>query len=234
MALLSELEPSIEWLYPGVGEAAVARCGKPFPASAKAMIDSADTTLFGSTSGSSSAALFYLRWGKQTFANVRPCVYYPGCASPLANPEGIDFVIIRENLEDLYVRTEGDLQALAPLNLKSSTGGQLLHEMGAGRFAIKVMTEAGCDRFIRFAFELASKRANKNKVAVTQKHNMLSHSDGLFKETAERIALEYPDITFECFIVDDFACRMLTHPQALDVVVMPNLTVTSCQTPPQA
>ena len=52
---------------------------------------------------------------------------------------------------------------------------------------------------------------------------MLAYSDGLFKEVAERVAGDYPDIEFETFIVDDFACRLLTEPQRLDVVVMPNL-----------
>ena len=51
----------------------------------------------------------YLRWGKQTFANCRPCRFVPGYRSPLAKPEGIDFVIVRENLEDLYLGVEGDV-----------------------------------------------------------------------------------------------------------------------------
>jgi len=52
---------------------------------------------------------------------------------------------------------------------------------------------------------------------------MLSVSDGLFLEIGQSIAQEYPDIEFEHFIVDDFLCRMISNPHALDVVVMPNL-----------
>jgi isocitrate/isopropylmalate dehydrogenase len=48
-------------------------------------------------------------------------------------------------------------------------------------------------------------------------------ADGLFLEIGKAIAEEYPDIEFEHFIVDDFLCRMITNPHALDVVVMPNL-----------
>src|SRR5258707_6545435 len=85
-------------------------------AAARKAIDASDTTLFGSTSGKTTA-ITYLRWGKQTFANVRPARYSKGFHSPLAKPEGIDFVIVRENLADLYLRLEGPLQSLAPLTL---------------------------------------------------------------------------------------------------------------------
>ena len=160
--LLTDMRLGIEWLYPEIGEQAEARYGVLMPDESKALIDSADTTLFGATSGKSTAALFYLRWGKQTFANVRPCVHLPGCASPLAKPDGIDFAIVRENLEDLYVRAEGDLCDLTPLALRSGTSGKLLHEIGAGRFAIKAITEAGSERVVRFAFELARQRDGKS------------------------------------------------------------------------
>ena len=82
IALLDSLNIGLEWVYPEVGEAAEARSGSIFPDDARAAIDNADTTFFGSTSGKSGAALMYLRWGKETFANVRPCRYLPGCASP--------------------------------------------------------------------------------------------------------------------------------------------------------
>ena len=85
---------------------------------AVAAIDQSDSSLFGSTSGKTTA-INYLRWGKQTYANVRPCRYMKGFKSPLANPDGIDFVIVRENLEDLYLGLEGPMSALAPLHLHS-------------------------------------------------------------------------------------------------------------------
>ena len=69
-----------------------------------------DSTLFGSTNGRTNA-IVYLRWGKQTYANLRPCRYMKGFRSPLAHPDGIDYVIVRENLEDLYLGLEGPLEA---------------------------------------------------------------------------------------------------------------------------
>ena len=220
--LLDSLNIGLEWTYPEVGEAAEERTGSAFPAAAKAMIDRADSTFFGSTSGKTGVALNYLRWGKETYANVRPCRYLPGCASPLAKPDGIDFVIVRENLEDLYVGVEGPLEDLAPLNLTGRTIRKPVHEVGEGRYAIKAITREGTERVVRFAFELARKRDGKRKLTCATKHNMLRGTDGFFLEVAGDLAADYPDVAFESFIIDDFACRMIREPQKYDVVVMPN------------
>src|SRR5262245_9959840 len=143
--LVNRLGVAIEWIFPSIPES-------------RAEIDRSDTTLFGSTSGPSAPALFYLRWGRGTYANVRPTRWLPGFRSPLARPEGIDFAIVRENLEDLYVRAEGDIAALAPLGLSSRAFGRPVHELGPGRFALKLISDAGSERVLRFGFELARKR----------------------------------------------------------------------------
>ena len=222
VALLDSLNIGLEWKYPEVGETAEEKTGSPFPAAAKHLIDTADATLFGATSGKSGAALSYLRWGKETYANVRPCKHLPGCASPLANPQGIDFVIVRENLEDLYVGVEGALEDLAPLHLTGRTTRKPVHELGSGRFAVKAITREATARVVRFAFDLAAKRDGARTVTCATKHNMLRSTDGLFLEVASEVAEDYPRIAFESFIVDDFACRMIREPQRFDVVVMPN------------
>ncbi len=221
--LISSLDVAIEWLYPEVGEKAIQSSGTAFPDATRAMIDAADTTFFGATSGSSTAALFYLRWGKQTYANVRPCRYLQGAITPLNNSAGIDFVIVRENLEDLYMGLEGSLDELAPLELTSRTARKPVSELDAGRYAIKVITEAATRRVIEFAFELARRRNGRKKVTCSSKYNMLPGTDGYFRDIAAEIAGNYPDIEFDSFIIDDFACRMITHPHSFDVVVMPNL-----------
>jgi len=223
VALLEKLQLPIEFVYPMVGDAALSEHGARFPDASKAQVDEADATFFGSTSGQSTEALFYLRWGKQTYANVRPCQFRPGYRSPMANPDNIDFVVVRENLEDLYLGLEGNLEDLAFLNLYSKHAKESVKDMGLGRYAIKVITESGSERVIRFAFELARKRGGQRKVTLTSKYNMLAKADGYFRDIGYAIAKEYPDIRFETFIVDDFLCRMITNPCALDVVVMPNL-----------
>ncbi len=226
LALIDRLALDIEWVRPPVGEEGMTRHGSLFPDEARRAIDASDATLFGATSGKSAPALFYLRWGKGTYANVRPARWFRGCRSPLLHPEGIDFVIVRENLEDLYVGVEGDLEALRPLGLTSLMAGGPVADMGPGRFALKVITEAGSERVARFAFELARRRraqGRPGKVTCASKYNMLPRSDGLFRDVAARVAASYPDIAFETFIVDDFARRLVAAPHALDVVVLPNL-----------
>ena len=216
VTLLDRLGLGIEWLRPPVDDDGSA---------ARRAIDSADATLFGSTSGPSARALFYLRWGKATYANVRPCRWRPGYRSPLVRPDGIDLVIVRENLEDLYVGVEGELASLPPA-LQSPMFGRPVAELCPGRFALKVITDAGTERVGLFAFELARRRkagGRPGKVTCGTKHNMLPRSDGLFREVAARVAARYPDIAFEVFIVDDLAHRLVVRPHDLDVVVLPNL-----------
>jgi isocitrate/isopropylmalate dehydrogenase len=194
-------------------------------AAARKAIDASDATLFGSTSGKTTA-ITYLRWGKQTFANVRPVRYSKGFGSPLKNPDGIDFVIVRENLEDLYLGLEGPLEALAPLKLTSRILRAPLNTSERGVYAIKVITERATRQVAEFSCQLAVKRkraGGKGKLTCTSKYNMLRESDGLFRRIVEETAAKYPEIKYEQFIVDDFARRLVQSPHDLDVVVAPNL-----------
>jgi isocitrate/isopropylmalate dehydrogenase len=211
VALLERLALPIEWVRPDVDDHEATRRA----------IDASDATLFGAASGRSGAALLYLRWGKRTYANVRPTRWLPGFRSPLAQPAGVDLVIVRENLEDLYVGVEGDIEELRPLGRTSWLSRQAVADLGAGRYALKVITEAGSERVIRFAFELARRR--RRKLTCSAKYNMLPTTDGLFRDVAVRLAASYPDVAFETFIVDDLARRLVQGPQDLDVVVLPNL-----------
>ncbi len=224
--LLKRLALDIEWSHPPVGEAGLAAHGETFPAEARRAIDASDATLFGATSGKSARAILYLRWGRTTYANVRPARWRPGYRSPLSRPEDVDFVIVRENLEDLYVGAEGSIEQLAPLGIESRTWRRPVAELAPGRFALKVISEAGSERVIRFAFELARSRkrvGRPGRVTCSSKYNMLPQTDGLFREVGQRVALAYPDVEFETLIVDDLAHRMVLRPQAFDVIVLPNL-----------
>jgi isocitrate/isopropylmalate dehydrogenase len=194
-------------------------------AAARKAIDSSDTTLFGSTSGKTTS-IVYLRWGKQTYANVRPAKWSSGYRSPMAHPEGIDYVIVRENLEDLYLGLEGPLRDLAPLKPTSRILRGPLKTDEKGVYAIKVITERNTRRVADFACKLALKRkraGGKGKLTCTSKYNMLREADEFFRQVVEETAAKYPDIKYEQFIVDDFARRIVASPHELDVVVMPNL-----------
>lgn len=226
LALLEGLGLPIEFHTPPVGRAGVEAFGDPFPDEARQSIDDSDATLFGATSGLSVRAILYLRWGKNTFANVRPARWQPGYRSPLAKPEGIDLVIVRENLEDLYLGIEGEIEELETLALRSRTSGRPVADYAPGCFALKVISEAGSERVIRFAFELARKRKTSGRpgrVTCSSKYNMLPRSDGLFREIALSVAKDFSDIELQTFIVDDLAQRLVTKPHDLDVVVLPNL-----------
>lgn len=209
------------------GEEGIERYGSrtAFDQALREAIDHSDTTLFGSTNGTT-GGIGYLRWGKQTFANVRPAHWRPGFRSPLKNPEGIDLVIVRENLEDLYMGVEGDLAMLSALPLISRMTHKPLDTTPTGKFAIKVITEEASRRVAHFACELArtrKARGGKGKVTCTSKYNMLRDSDGLFRSVVEATVKDYPDLRYEQYIVDDFARRMVASPSEFDVVVMPNL-----------
>jgi len=226
VSLIDKFGLNIEWVYPLVGHEALEKYDTAFPEETRRAIDGSDSTLFGASSGISFEALFYLRWGKSTYANVRPVKWIPGYKSPLNRPENIDFVIVRENLEDLYAGIEGNIEDLNAVPLKSFTEGRALSEMAPGRFALKVITEKRTKKIVEFAFDLARRRKTEGlpgKVTCSSKYNMLFYSDGLFKEVAQNVASSYTDIEFETFIIDDLAHRMVKSPQDLDVVVIPNL-----------
>ncbi len=224
--LVDRLQVEIEWVRPPVGETALARGLAAFPDEARAAIDESDATLFGATSGKSVPALLYLRWGRDTYANVRPSRFFPGCQSPLREPEGLDLVIVRENIEDLYIAAEGDVADLAPLGLTSRFSGKPVVEFQPGKYAIKVITEKGTERVARHAFELAQRRKKQGhpgRLTCTSKYNVLSQTDGLFRDVTERVAADYPDVAFDTLIVDDFAHKLVKHSKAFDVIVIPNL-----------
>ncbi|HEY2664136.1 MAG TPA: isocitrate/isopropylmalate family dehydrogenase [Candidatus Binataceae bacterium] len=191
----------------------------------RAAVDASDTTLFGSTSGKT-GGIAYLRWFKETYANVRPARYAKGFRSPLARPQGIDFVIVRENLEDLYVGAEGPLSDLAPLKLINRNIRVPIDTSQNGKYAIKVITERNSRRVAQFACKLALQRkadGHPGKLTCACKYNMLRDSDGLFRRIVEETVASHPGLVYEQFIVDDFARRLVQNPHDLDVVVMPNL-----------
>ncbi len=181
-------------------------------------IDAADGVLFGSTNGTT-GGVTYMRWGKRTFANVRPIRWRPGYRSPLADPSGIDYVIVRENLEDAYIGIMGDVEEIRRAGL-AGPRARLAYE-GEGRYAVKIITRQGTENVARFSLDLARKR--RGKLTVSAKTNMLPKTDRYFCEIVAEVAQDYPDVEFEQFIIDDMAHRLVLRPHGLDVVLLPNL-----------
>ena len=215
----------IDFIFPLSGEEAIQKIGNGFPPEAREAIDTADCTLFGSESGPSRGALAYLRWGKKTYANLRPIKWQKGIKSPLKNPEGIDFVIVRENLEGLYPGREGDIAQLKSLQLTDWMTGDAVDTSKKGKFAVRIITEENTQNIAEAACQLALKRkekGGKGKVTVACKHNVLIQSDGLFRQIVKETVGTHSELTYHDVIIDNFAQQIIINPKQFDVVVMPN------------
>ncbi len=136
------------------------------------------------------------------YANIRPCIAYdPFVATKHA---GMDVVVVRENEEDLY------------------TGVEYRHTLDQTYVAYKIISRAGCERIIDYAFRYALANGRKKVTAFT-KDNILKLTDGLFHQIFDEIAAFYPEIEKEHWIIDIGAAKLADTPEAFDVIVMPNL-----------
>jgi isocitrate/isopropylmalate dehydrogenase len=225
--ILKEAGIKLDIQTPPCGEAVVDDFGTAFPDEARAACESADAILFGATGDASIIIMAYLRYMLKTYANVRPMKYLPGFDSPLADPAGIDFVVVRENLEGMYPGREGDIADLAKaLPDYRDLLGKRFADFGEGKFAIRIISKEGCDRIARFSCELARKRkrlGRPGKITFVHKVNMLRESCGLFKRRVEEIVKEYPELAYEHFHVDDAARRLVRFPRQMDVIVTSNM-----------
>ncbi len=154
--------------------------------------------------------LLPIRRGFDQYANVRPAVLFKGVASPLAgrNAGDIDMVVVRENTEGEYAQIGGFLYHQMPEEVAVQTS---------------VFTRHGCERIIRYAFELARKRNKKRRVASITKSNAQGFSMVLWDRTFQAVAAEFPDIATESLLVDAAAMNFVRRPQTFDVVVASNL-----------
>lgn len=115
----------------------------------------------------------------------------------------MDVVIVRENEEDLYAGIEH----------------QQTDEVVQ---CLKLISRPGCEKIVRYAFEYA-KQYGRKKVTCFTKDNIMKQTDGLFHQVFDEIAVEYPDIENEHWIIDIGAAKMADTPEVFDVIVMPNL-----------
>ncbi|HMC52849.1 MAG TPA: isocitrate/isopropylmalate family dehydrogenase [Acidimicrobiales bacterium] len=234
LEILDAMDLPVDWAVLPDGDSLARKLSRPERDQLiRETVDSSDAALFGATSGKT-GGVWYLRWGKDAYANVRPVRWRTGVPSPLREPAGIDYVIVRENLEDFYVGVEGDLSTLRASGLDLRPYGGLLDisprygpaTAADGRFALKVLTKENTERVAHFACRLAMERRRRGypgKLTCSCKYNVLAQSDGFFRRTVAAVAAEYPGLAYEEFIVDDFARRLVASPHELDVVLLPNL-----------
>jgi tartrate dehydrogenase/decarboxylase / D-malate dehydrogenase len=145
------------------------------------------------------------------WANVRPVRFLPGVRSPLrkADDTSLDWVVVRENSEGEYV----------------GMGGRNFRGRGpGGEIAVQsaLFTEVGCERIMRFAFDLARTRARR-KVSSVTKSNAQQYGMVLWDEVFARVAGDYPDVETESVLVDAMSAKFVLHPEDLSVVVASNL-----------
>ncbi len=156
--------------------------------------------------------LLSLRFALDQYVNLRPVTLYPGVETPLAGkgPEDIDFVVIRENTEDMYCGIGGFLKKGTPDEVASQTA---------------IYTRKGCERIIRYAFEYTRKRNNPQgkRLTLVGKTNVLTYGHDLLWRTYQDVAKDYPDVEADYNHIDAACMWFVKNPEYYDVVVTTNM-----------
>lgn len=222
--LLHLLAPDIHFVEAISGREALSQYGEAFPEATRSAIDNADCTLFGASGGPSRPVLWYLRWGKQTSVNIRPVRWRPGYRSPMLHPELIDYVIVRDNLEGMYPPREGDLAELSALQ-SSSSWWQAPPVEKRGAYAVRISTDEQMQQVAQAACELALERQAAGYpgcVTLGAKYSILPRTDGRFRSIVAEAVRAHPTLSYQEYLIDDLARRMVAEPETLDVIVLTN------------
>ena len=147
--------------------------------------------------------------GFDQYANVRPTRILPGIDGPLkrCGPDDLNWVIVRENSEGEYSGVGGRVHQGHPIEAATD---------------VSMMTRAGVERIMRFAFKLAQSRPRKLLTVIT-KSNAQRHAMVMWDEIALQVAKEFPDVAWDKELVDAATARMVNRPASLDTLVATNL-----------
>lgn len=138
----------------------------------------------------------------ETYGNIRPVREFPGVTTPFSG-RGLDFVVVRENVEDLYAGIE---------HMQTPGVAQCL----------KLISRKGCEKVIRLGFALA-KAEGRPKVHCATKANIMKMTEGFMKRTFEEIAREFPEIEAEHIIIDNCAHQLVKKPEQFGVIITTNM-----------
>jgi homoisocitrate dehydrogenase len=183
------------------------RTGTALPAATLSVLRACDGAIFGAVSSPSqrvegySSPIIAMRKALGLYANLRPAKSAPVSGSQ----QGVDLLIVRENTECLYVKQER------------------LEDDGDTAVAQRVITRQASQRIARMACKQALARNKYCLLTIVHKANVLSVTDGLFREAALETARAYPQVAVEEQLVDSMIYRLIRNPQRYDVVVAPNL-----------
>src|ERR1700757_2162385 len=153
--------------------------------------------------------LLGMRFKMDLYANVRPVRLLDASLCPLKNttPEDVNFTVIRENTEGVYMDMGG--------HFKLGTQDEVSTQED-------INTRKGVERIIRFAFDYA--RANsRKKILMSDKSNVMTYAGGLWQRVFKHVAKDYPDIQTQHMYVDALCLQMMREPRSLDVIVTNNM-----------
>lgn len=154
--------------------------------------------------------LLKIRFTLDQYINLRPVKLYPGVDTPLKDkgPEHIDFIVVRENTEGLYVGSGGFLRKGTP------------HEVAIQE---SINTRRGVERCIRYAYQLCQRRNQARKLTLCAKTNVLTYAHDLWQRVFDEVSSEYPEITTDYAHVDALCMWMIKNPEWFDVIVTDNM-----------
>ncbi len=195
--VLDKLDVEFNYTHAIAGDKCKEDTGVALPDETIQIAKDSDAVLFGAAGETAADVIVRLRHELSTFVNLRPV--------KSLQPEkygDIDFMIVRENTEDLYIGDE--------------------EETPEGAIARKKITKAASDKISEYAFQYA-KNTGRKKVTAVHKANVLKISDGLFKKCFYEVAEKYPEIESNDFYVDATAMYLITNPLDFEVIVTSNL-----------
>ncbi len=195
---------AFDWHKHNAGADAFEKTGEYIP---KALYDSIEQNRVGlkgpvttPIGGGFASINVTLRKKFELFANFRPVKNLPGLKTRYP---GLDLIIVRENMEDLYAGLE--------------------HEVVPGVVqAFKIITEKGSTRVAKFAFEYARKQGRK-KIHAIHKANIMKLSDGLFLRCCRKVGESFPEIAYHEHIVDNTCMQLVMNPYQYDILLTENL-----------
>ncbi len=196
-----KLTLGLELLKVEAGDRALKDTGSALPEETLNCVQDAEVSLKGPVGQTAADVIVRLRLLLDLYANVRPVKAYPSV--PSMRPD-IDFVIVRENTEDLYKGMEFMADAETAV-------------------CLRLITRRGSERIAVYAFETAQKRGVKRRVTAVHKGNVLRLTCGLFVKACREVAKAYPDIAYDELLVDTAALDIIRRPQAFDILLTTNM-----------
>lgn len=197
--VLEAIDVEFDYKFADAGDEHMEKTGVALPQETVDIVKASQACLFGAAGETAADVIVKMRQELDLYVNLRPVKSYPGTNCIFDN---LDFVIVRENTEGLYIGLE--------------------EETDEGATATRVVTKKASERICKYAFEYA-KKTGRGKVTAVHKANVLKKTDGVFKDSFYQMAEQYPEMELDDRYVDATAMFFITKPEMFDVIVTTNL-----------